>query len=66
MLKRVSHPPVFWALASDVVEEKECFTELVPLLPEGVGACEIGFRKGPGRGKKLVTEEPKPVGSVDL
>src|SRR2546423_15537179 len=63
MLKRVSHLPGFLALASDVVEEKKCFSELVPLQREGRGACETVFRKGQGRGKKLVTEEPKPVGS---
>ena len=63
MLKRVSHLPGFLALASDVVEEKKCFSELVHLQREGSGACETGFRKGQGRGKKLVTEDPKPVGS---
>src|SRR2546423_3662840 len=63
MLKRVSHLPGFLALASDVVEEKKCFSELVHLQREGSGACETVFRKGQGRGKKLVTEEPKPVGS---
>ncbi len=61
MLKRVSHLPGFLALASDVVEEKKCFSELVHLQREGSGACETVFRKGQGRGKKLVTEEPKPV-----
>ena len=50
-------------LASDVVSEEECFSELVHLQREGSGACETVFRKGQGRGKKLVTEDPKPVGS---
>ena len=50
-------------LTSDVVEEKECFSELVPLQPEGLGASDTVFRKEQGRGSKLVTEEPKPVGS---
>ena len=50
-------------LTSDVVEEKECFSELVPLQPEGLGASDTVFRKEQGRGRKLVTEEPKPVGS---
>src|SRR6266699_4811601 len=63
MLKRVSHLPGFLALASDGVEEKKCFSELVPLQREGSGACETVFQKGQGREKKLVTEEPKPVGS---
>jgi hypothetical protein len=62
MLKWVSHLPGFSALTSDAGEE-ECFSELVPLLPEGLGACETGFLTAQGRDKKLVREEPKPVGS---
>ena len=33
-------------LASDVVEQKECFSELVHLQPEVIGAFETVFRKG--------------------
>ncbi len=62
-LKRVDHLPGFSALASDGVEEKECFSELVHLQREGLGAFETVFRKGQGRGKRLVTEDSKPVGS---
>jgi hypothetical protein len=40
MPKRVSHLPGFSALTSDTLSEEECFTELVPLQPEGLGACE--------------------------
>src|SRR2546421_1256896 len=29
----------------------------------GVAPCDTGFLSGQGRGNKLVTEEPKPVGS---
>jgi len=50
-------------LTSDVVEEKECFSELVPLQPEGLGACETAFPTAQARGEKLVTEDWKPVGS---
>src|SRR2546421_1094503 len=41
----------------------ECFSALFHLQPEGLGACETGFPTAQGREKKLVTEEPKPVGS---
>jgi len=63
MLKRVDHLPGFSALASDVGEQKECFSQLVHLQPEVIGAFETVFRKEQGRGKKLVTEDWKPVGS---
>ena len=48
---------------SDAGEEEEGFSELVPLQPEGLGACETIFSTAQGRGKKLVTEDWKPVGS---
>src|SRR5207247_9732815 len=63
ILKGVDHLPGFSALASDGVEEKECFSELVHLQREVIGALETGFRKEQGRGRKLVTEDSKPVGS---
>jgi hypothetical protein len=63
MLKRVSHLPGFSALTFDAGEEEECFSELVPLQPEGLGACETGFPTAQARGSKLVTEDSKPVGS---
>jgi hypothetical protein len=53
-----SHTP-----ASDVLSEEECFSVFVHLQREGLGACETAFQMGQGREKKLVTEEPKPVGS---
>ena len=43
--------------------EEEFFSELVPLQPEGLGACETAFPTDQGRGSKLVTEDWKPVGS---
>ena len=55
--------PSFSALTSDALEEEECFSELVPLQPEGLAACETGFPMAQGRGNKLVTEDSKPVGS---
>jgi hypothetical protein len=60
--KRVSHLPGFSALTSDTLSE-ECFSELVPLQPEGLGACVTAFPAAQGRGSKLVTEDWKPVGS---
>jgi hypothetical protein len=53
----------FSALTSDDVSEEEGFSELVPLQPEGLGACETGFPTAQGRGSKLVTEDSKPAGS---
>ncbi len=44
-------------------EEEECFSELVPLQLEGLGACETIFPPAQGRRKKLVTEDSNPVGS---
>ena len=55
--------PGFSASTSNAGEEEECFSELVPLQPEGLGACETSFPTAQGRGKKLVTEDSKPVGS---
>jgi hypothetical protein len=52
----VSHTPT-----SDAGEEEECFSELVHLQPEGLGACETIFPTAQGRGQKLVTEDWKPV-----
>ena len=43
--------------------EEECFSELVPLQPEGLGAFYTVFPTVQGRGIKLVTEGSKPVGS---
>ncbi len=63
MLKRGYHLPVFLALASDAVSEEECFSALVHLQPEGLGASDTVFPTAQGRGKKLVTEDSKPVGS---
>jgi len=63
VLKRVSHLPGFSALTSDTLSEEESFSELVPLQPEGLGACETAFPTAQGREKKLVTEGSKPVGS---
>jgi hypothetical protein len=63
MLKRVSHLPGFSALTFDAVEEEECFSELVPLQREGLGAFDTGFPTAQGRGRKLVKEDSKPVGS---
>jgi len=37
--------------------------QLFPPQQAGVAPCDTGFLSGQGRGKKLVTEEPKPVGS---
>jgi hypothetical protein len=51
------------ALATDAGEEEEGFSALVYLQPEGLGAFDTGFPTAQGRGKKLVTEDPKPVGS---
>ncbi len=59
-------PVTMWvshAHTSVAGEEEECFSELVPLQPEGLGACETIFPTAQGRGEKLVTEDSKPVGS---
>src|SRR6266487_1002937 len=61
--KRVSHLLGFLILAAVAGEEEGCFSELVPLQPEGLGACETAFPTAQGRGSKLVTEDWKPVGS---
>ena len=61
--KREDRLPATLALASDPVSEEEGFTAPVPLQPEGLGACETGFPTAQARGKKLVTEDSKPVGS---
>ena len=61
ILKRVDHMPDFLVLASVVVELEECFSGLFHPQREGSGAFETGFLKEQGRGKKLVTEDPKPV-----
>ena len=66
ILKRVSHLPGFSALTCDTLSEEEGFSELVPLQPEGFGACETAFPTAQGRGKKLVTEDWKPVGSSQI
>src|SRR5947209_17059795 len=58
--------PGFSASTSNAGEEEECFSELVPLQPEGLGACETIFPTAQGRGRKLVTEDSKPVGPVSL
>jgi hypothetical protein len=58
--------PGFLALASAAVSLEECFSELFHLQREGLGACETGFPTAQGRGRKLVTEEPKPVGSAPV
>src|SRR6266516_4722880 len=61
--KRGDHLPGFLVMASDAGEEGECFSKLVHLQREGLGACETGFPTPQGRGRKLVTEDWKPVGS---
>ena len=58
--------PGFSALASETVEEEECFSALVHLQPEGSGAIDTVFPTAQGRGSKLVTEDWKPVGSGDI
>ena len=63
ILKRVDHMPDFLVLASVVVELEECFSGLFHPQREGLGAFDTVFLKGQGRGKKLVREDPKPVGS---
>ena len=63
MLKRGDHLLGFLILAAVAGEEEGCFTELVPLQPEGLGACETAFPTAQARGEKLVTEDWKPVGS---
>ena len=63
MLKRGDHLLGFLILAAVAGEEEGCFTELVPLQPEGLGAFYTGFLTAQGRDKKLVTEDSKPVGS---
>ena len=63
ILKRVYHMPDFLVLASVVVELEECFSGLFHPQREGLGAFDTVFLKGQGRGKKLVREDPKPVGS---
>ena len=55
--------PSFSALTSDALEEEECFSELVHLQREGLGAFDTVFPTAQGRGIKLVTEDWKPVGS---
>ncbi len=55
--------PDFLVLASDVVELEECFSGLFHPQREGLGAFDTVFLKEQGRGRKLVREEPKPVGS---
>jgi len=55
--------PSFSALTSDALEEEECFSELVHLQREGLGAFDTGFPTAQGRGRKLVREDSKPVGS---
>ena len=55
--------PSFSALTSDALEEEECFSELVHLQREGLGAFDTVFPTAQGRGKKLVTEDWKPAGS---
>jgi len=61
--KREDRLPATLALACDTVSEEECFSALVHLQPEGLGAFETGFPTTQGRGEKLVTEDWKPVGS---
>src|SRR5437868_10861279 len=61
--KREDRLPATLALASDTVSEEECFSALVHLLSEGLGAFDTGFPTVQGRGKRLVTEDSKPVGS---
>ncbi len=59
-------PVTMWvshAHTSVAGEEEECFSELVPLQLEGLGACETIFPPAQGRRKKLVTEDSNPVGS---
>ena len=63
MLKRGDHLLGFLILAAVAGEEEECFSELVDLQPEGLGACETAFPTAQARGEKLVTEDWKPVGS---
>src|SRR5437773_10627155 len=55
--------PDFLVLASVVVELEECFSGLFHPQREGLGAFDTVFLKEQGRGIKLVTEDPKPVGS---
>jgi hypothetical protein len=59
--KREDRLPATLALASETVSEEGCFSALVPLQPEGLGACETGFPTAQGRGSKLVREDWKPV-----
>jgi len=64
--KREDRLPATLTLACDTVSEEECFSALVPLQPEGLGACETAFPTTQGRGEKLVTEDWKSVGPVSL
>src|SRR5436305_12744817 len=64
--KREDRLPATLVLACDTVSEEECFTALVPLQAEGLGACETAFPTTQGRGEKLVTEDWKSVGPVSI
>ena len=51
-------------LASDVVsQQEEGFPQLFPPQQAGAAPFDTVSQQGQGRDKKLVTEEPKPVGS---
>ena len=60
--REVYHKEYLLGLVGAASQEQEGFG-LSHLLQEGFGASGRACRRGKGRGKKLVTEEPNPVGS---
>jgi hypothetical protein len=65
MLKRGCRRLCLLVLAAAVSRQQEV-REPSPLLPAIAAASERACQKGKGRGRKLVTEDSKPVGSGEI
>jgi hypothetical protein len=51
------------ALVVDAVEEEERYQQLFHLEKEEIALFDTACQMGQGRGRKLATEDSKPVGS---
>src|SRR5437868_8884008 len=55
-----------WPPLLDHRQQEECFPQLVPPQKADVAPVDTICLSGQARGSKLVTEEPKPVGSGEI
>ena len=66
-VKREDCMPAALAMATTACsQQEESFPQLIPPQQEDVASFDTVFLSGQGRGKKLVTEEPKPVGPSEI